>query len=111
MPKYRTGHTFWFGLGSTRGLFDDSMDVTYEDAYYQSSSGSGWTFDSLPFPAIPDLELVSRLRAAEDAVAVVPHPTSWWWQKRGESEKYVTNVAASLSAGLLAGDTWGATVV
>ena len=22
MPKYRTGHTFWFGLDSTRGLFD-----------------------------------------------------------------------------------------
>lgn len=111
MPKYRTGHTFWFGLDSTRGLFDDSMDVTYENAYYQSPSGTGWTFDSLPFPAIPDLELVSRLRDAEDAVAVVPHPTSWWWQKRGESEKYVTNVPASLSAGLLAGETWGATVV
>ena len=111
MPKYRTGHTFWFGLDSTRGLFDDSMDVTYENAYYQSPSGSGWTFDSLPFPAIPDIELVSRLRAAEDAVAVVPHPTSWWWQKRGESEKYVTNVAVSLSAGLLAGGAWGAMVV
>ena len=87
------------------------MDVTYENAYYQSPSGSGWTFDSLPFPAIPDIELVSRLRAAEDAVAVVPHPTSWWWQKRGESEKYVTNVAVSLSAGLLAGGAWGAMVV
>ena len=111
MPKYRTGHTFWFGLDSTRGLFDDSMDVTYENGYYQSPSGSGWTFDSLPFPAIPDLELVPRLRAAEDAVAVVPHPTSWWWQKRGDSEKYVTNVAVSLPAGLLAGGAWGAMVV
>ncbi len=111
MPKYRTGHTFWFGLDSTRGLFADSMDVTYENAYYQSPGGSGWTFDSLPFPAIPDIELVSRLRVAEDAVAVVPHPTSWWWQKRGESEKYVTNVAASLSAGLLTGGAWDAMVV
>jgi len=111
MPKYRTGHSFWFGLDSTRGLFDDSMDVTYENGYYQSSSGSAWTFPSLPFPVIPDIELVSRLGVAEDAVALLPHPTSWWWQKRGESEKYVTNVAVSLSAGLLAGGAWGGMVV
>jgi hypothetical protein len=111
MPKCRTGHTFWFGLDSTRGLFEEAMDVRYENGYYQSPTGSSWTFDSLPFPAIPDVALVSRLRAAEDAVAVVPHPTSWWWQKRGDVEKYVTNVAVSLPAGLLAGGAWGAMVV
>jgi hypothetical protein len=111
MPKYRTGHTFWFGLESTRGLFDASMDTTYENGYYQSPLGSRWTFESLPFPVVPDVETVSRLAAAEDAVAVVPHPTSWWWQKRGEVEKYVTNVAVSLPVGLLAGSVWNAMVV
>ena len=111
MPKYRTGHTFWFGLDSTRGLFEGAMDSSYENGYYQSPAGSSWTFESLPFPAVPDVVLVARLRAAEDAVAVVPHPTSWWWQKRGDVLKYVTNVAASLPAGLLAGGSWGAMVV
>ena len=111
MPKYRTGHTFWYGLESTRGLFEPAMDTTYENGYYQSPVGTGWTYDSLPFPAIPDLELVARLRAAEDAAAAVPHPTSWWWQKRGEVEKYVTNVAVSLPLGLLSGRPWDAMVV
>jgi len=111
MPKYRTGHAFWFGLQSTRGLFEAAMDVTYENDYYQSPAGAAWTFDALPFPAIPDLEVLARLRAAEDAVAAVPHPTSWWWQKRGEVEKYVTNVAVSLPAGLLGGGAWSAMVV
>jgi len=111
MPKYRTGHTFWFGLRSTRGLFEPAMDTTYENEYYQTPRGAGWTFDSLPFPVIPDLEVVRRVAAAEDAVAAVPHPTSWWWQKRGEVEKYVTNVAVSLPAGLLGGGAWGAMAV
>jgi hypothetical protein len=111
MPKYRTGHTFWFGLRSTRGLFEAAMDTTYEDEYYKAPRGTGWTFDSLAFPAIPDLEVVRRVAAAEDALAAVPHPTSWWWQKRGDVEKYVTNVAVSLSAGLLGGGAWSAMVV
>ncbi len=111
MPKYRTGHTFWFGLQSTRGLFEPAMDTTYENAYYQSPQGTSWTFDTLPFPAIPDLEVVRRLAAAEDAVAAVPHPTSWWWQERGDVLKYVTNVAVSLPAGLLGGGAWGAMAV
>ncbi len=103
MPKYRTGHTFWYGLSSTHGYFQPAMDETYENAYYQAPTGTDWTFETLPFPDVPDLELVARLRAAEDAVALVPHPTSWWWQPRGQVEKYTTNVAVSLPAGILAG--------
>jgi len=111
MPKYRTGHTWWLGLTSTRGRFASTMDVTYENEYYQSSKPGSWTFDELPFPNLPDVELVSRFRAAEDAAAVVPHPTSWWWQPRGDAVKYTTNVAAYLPFGLLAGPLWDAMVV
>jgi hypothetical protein len=111
MPKYRTGHTFWYGLSSTRGLFDAAMDETYENAYYQAPTGTDWTFETLPFPNIPDLELVSRLRTAEDAVALVPHPTSWWWQPRGQIEKFATNIAASLPVGMLAGGLFDGLVV
>ena len=111
MPKYRTGHTFWLGLQSTRGAFQGAMDSSFENEYYLVERNPRWTFDRVPFPNIPDLELVARLREAEDAVAVAPHPTSWWWQPRGSSEKYVTNVAASLPAGLLAGGLWDGLVV
>jgi hypothetical protein len=111
MPKYRTGHTWWLGLTSSRGRFPSSMDVTYEDGYYQSTKPGSWTFEDLPFPNIPDVELVPRLRAADGAAAVVPHPTSWWWQPRGDAVKYTTNVAAYLPFGLLAGPLWDAMVV
>ena len=111
MPKYRTGHTFWFGLESTRGYYAESMDRTYEDEYYQVSRNPEWSFETLPFPAIPDVELVPRLKQAENAVAVVPHPTSWWWQKRDDVEKYTTNVGSHLTFGLLSGGLWDALVV
>jgi hypothetical protein len=111
LPKYRTGHTWWLGLTSTRGRFASTMDVTYENEYYQSAKPGSWTFDTLPFPNLPDVELVSRFRAAEGAAAVVPHPTSWWWQPRGDAVKYTTNVAAYLSFGLLAGPLWDGMVV
>ncbi len=111
MPKYRTGHTWWLGLTTTRGRFASTMDVTYENDYYQSSKPGSWTFDTLPFPNLPDVELVSRFRAAEGAAAIVPHPTSWWWQPRGDAVKYTTNVAAYLPFGLLAGPLWDGMVV
>jgi hypothetical protein len=111
MPKYRTGHTWWLGLTSTRGRFASTMDATYENEYYQSPRPGSWTFDTLPFPSIPDVELVARFRAGEGAAAVVAHPTSWWWQTRGEAVKYTTNVAAGLPFGLLAGPIWDAMVV
>jgi len=106
LPKYRTGHTFWFGLESTHDVFQGAMDETHENRFYLAGADTRWTFESLPFPNIPDIELVSRLRQAEDAVALAAHPTSWWWQPRAGVEKYVTNVAASLSVGLLAGGVW-----
>lgn len=111
MPKYRTGHTFWYGLSSTRGAFAGAMDESYENLYYLAAANPRWTFDTLPFPNIPDIEVVGRLRALEDAVALAPHPTSWWWQPRGDVSKYVTNVASSLPVGLLAGRVWDGLVV
>jgi hypothetical protein len=110
-PKYRTGHTFWLGLESTRGYFTESMDETYENEYYQVARNPKWTFDSLPFPSIPDVELVPRLKEAEEAVALMPHPTSWWWQERDGVEKYTTNVASHLAFGLLSGGLWDGLVV
>jgi hypothetical protein len=111
MPKYRTGHTFWLGLESTRGYYDESMDTTYENEYYQVARNPEWSFETLPFPSIPDPEIVARLREAEDAVALVPHPTSWWWQERDGVEKYTTNVASHLAFGLLSGRLWDGLVV
>ena len=106
MPKYRTGHTWWLGQKSTRGYFPDTMDTVYENNYYQSEQGVTWDFKKLNFPFIPDVEVVQRLKSADHSVAITAHPTSWWWQKRGEIEKYVTNAAVNLSFGLLAGKIW-----
>jgi hypothetical protein len=111
MPKYRTGHTFWLGLSSTRGAFDGAMDTSFEERYQLVAENPRWTFEGVPFPNIPDVEFVSRFREAEDAAAVMPHPTSWWWQPRGDASKYVSNVASSLPVGLLAGRVWDGLVV
>ena len=111
MPKYRTGHTWWLGQTSTRNYFWNAMDTSYENHYYQSEQGTTWDFKQLPFPFIPDVEVVQCFKAADNSIAVMAHPTSWWWQKRGNIEKYVTNVAANLSFGLLAGKIWDGIVV
>ena len=111
MPKYRTGHTYWLGQTSTVGYYESSMDTTYENQYYQSFDATHWDFENLGFPAIPDVEIVQRLKLRDNSVAIMPHPTSWWWQKRGDIEKYTTNVSAYLSFGLLAGQVWDGLVV
>ncbi|HUQ65233.1 MAG TPA: hypothetical protein VM101_03715 [Flavitalea sp.] len=106
MPKYRTGHTWWLGQQSTYGLFESTMDTAYENQYYQSEKGTGWNFEQLPFPELPDIEVVNRFKKSDGSIAVAAHPTSWWMQKRGDIEKYVTNVACNLSFGLLSGKIW-----
>jgi hypothetical protein len=111
MPKYRTGHTWWMGQKSTRGYFWSTMDTVYENNYFQSPHGTTWNFVTLNFPFIPDVEVVQHYKAADNAVAIIAHPTSWWWQPRGDSTKHVTNVAANLSFGLLAGKIWDGIVV
>jgi hypothetical protein len=111
MPKYRTGHTWWLGQTTTMGMFDNTMDTTYENHYYQSEQGTDWTFRSLKFPQVPDIEVVQNFRHYDSALAVIAHPTSWWWQKRGNIEKYVTNVAAYLPFSLLAGNVLDAQVI
>lgn len=111
MPKYRTGHTWWLGQTSTRNYFWSVMDTLYENHYYQIEQGTTWDFKQLPFPFIPDEEVVQRFKTADHSIAVMAHPTSWWWQKRGSVEKYVTNVSSNLSFGLLAGKIWDGIVV
>ena len=111
MPKYRTGHTWWFGQTTTKNIYWQTMDTTYENHYYQSSQGTEWNFNTLKFPQIPDVEIVQRFKKGNKSVAVIGHPTSWWWQKRGDIEKHVTNVAAYLPIGLLAGKIWEAQVI
>jgi hypothetical protein len=111
MPKYRTGHIWWLGLKSTHGYFAAAMDSMYENRYYRSSKMPHWDFDQLPFPNIPDVHLISRLKALHQVAACIPHPTSWWWEKRGETSKYVTNVCSYLAFGLLAGDLDALTVM
>lgn len=111
MPKYRTGHTWWLGLESTYGYFSASMDSSYENQYYKVEANPHWDFDLVPFNNIPDVYLVPRLKKAENAVACIPHPTSWWWEKRGEVKKYTTNVCEYLSFSLLAGKLWDGFVV
>lgn len=111
MPKNRTGHTWWIGQTSTLNYYSSSMDTTYENQYYQAHEGTHWDFDHLSFPNIPDIEVVQRLKDQDHAVAIMPHPTSWWMQKRGNIEKYTTNVVSHLSFGLLAGKIWDGLVV
>lgn len=111
MPKYRTGHTWWLGQKSTHDYFSQSMDTTYENQYYQSHENTHWDFDNLSFPNIPDIEIVQRLKEKDHLVAIMPHPTSWWMQERGDIEKYTTNVVSYLSFGLLAGQIWDGLVV
>ncbi|MEP6596645.1 MAG: hypothetical protein ABJA71_11900, partial [Ginsengibacter sp.] len=111
MPKYCTGHTWWLGQTSTRNYFWNAMDTSYENQYYQAEKGTTWDFQQLPFPFIPDVEVVQRFKIIDHSIAVMAHPTSWWWQKRGDIEKYVTNVAANLPFGLLAGKIWDGIVV
>ncbi len=111
MPKYRTGHTWWIGQTSTRNYYWNTMDENYEQEYYQSEKGTEWSFDDIAFPYVPDAEVVQRFKKAENAVAIMAHPTSWWWQKRGDIVKYTTNVASYLSFGLLAGKIWDGFVV
>jgi hypothetical protein len=111
MPKYRTGHTWWMGQKSTRNYFWSTMDTVYENNYFQSPQGTTWDFKTLNFPFIPDEEIVQHYKTADHAVAIMAHPTSWWWQKRGDVTKYVTNVAANLPFGLLAGKIWDGIVV
>lgn len=111
MPKYRTGHTWWLGQESTRGYFWRTMDANYEEKYYQSPTVAEWIFEDLKFPYIPSIEIVQRIKEADNAVAIMPHPTSWWWQDRGDITKYTTNVASYLSFGLLAGKIWDGMVV
>jgi hypothetical protein len=110
MPKYRTGHTWWIGQSTTNGLFEATMDTIYENHYYQSDSGTTWTFDNLPFTNLPDVEVVQRFKRQQQALAIAAHPTSWWMQERGSIEKYVTNVACNLSFGLLSGKLWDGVV-
>jgi len=86
MPKYRTGHTWWLGQTSTLGYYWNSMDTTYENQYYQSYESTHWSFDSLDFPAVPDVEIVQYLKKRDHSVAIMAHPTSWWWQERGDIE-------------------------
>lgn len=111
MPKYRTGHTWWIGQTSTLGYYWNTMDQNYEENYYQSESGTEWSFDELDFPNIPDVEVVQRFRKLDNAVAIMAHPTSWWMQDRGDISKYTTNVSSYLSFGLLAGKIWDGLVV
>jgi hypothetical protein len=111
MPKYRTGHIWWLGLNSTHGYFSASMDSMYENRYYQTADNPHWDFDHLPFPNIPDVQIVPQIKRAENALACIPHPTSWWWEKRGELFKYTTNVCSYLAFSLLAGNLWDTLVV
>jgi len=111
MPKYRTGHTWWIGLMSTRGYFRNCIDNNYEQLYFQNPERTIWNFQTLKFPNIPDVDIVQRFKKADGAVAIVPHPTSWWWQKRGEISKYTTNASSYLSFGLLSGKIWDGFVV
>ncbi len=104
MPKYRTGHFWWLGLESTENFFGQAIDSMYETRYYQSPYATHWDFDSLNFVNIPDLELVPRMAASQNAVAIIAHPTRWWMQEREHSVKYTTNAAANLAFSLLSGN-------
>lgn len=111
MPKYRTSHVWWLGLKSTLDNFGNLIDSTYEVQYYQSEQNADWEYAWLKFRSIPDLEVISRYAKTQGAMAVVAHPTSYWWQQRGNISKYTTNVASNLSFGLLSGNPWGGMAV
>ena len=118
MPKYRTGHTFWIGLESTKGFFWNTMDTVYENAYYQSLTATHWNFSSVDLPNFTDVELVPRLARAQNAAAIVAHPTRWWIQDRpaptqpgGKISKYTNNAAANMAFNLLSGNLWDGMVV
>lgn len=111
MPKYRTGHTWWIGQESTRDYFWRTMDMNYEEKYFQSEIAEEWNFDELKFEYIPDAEIIPRIKDLDNAVAIMPHPTSWWWQQRGNISKFTSNISSYLSYGLLAGKLWDGLVV
>ncbi len=118
MPKYRTGHTFWLGLESTKNFFWNTMDTVYENLYYQSLTATHWDFASVDLPNFPDIELVPRLARAQHAAAIVAHPTRWWIQDRpaptlsgGKISKYTNNAAANMAFSLLSGNLWDGLVV
>jgi hypothetical protein len=111
MPKYRTSHTWWLGLKSTLNNFGNLIDSTYENEYYKSEQHPEWDFSWLKFRSVPDIEVISRYARTQQAMAIIPHPTSWWWQERGTISKYTTNVVSNLSFGLLSGNIWNGMAV
>ncbi|MEO6282496.1 MAG: hypothetical protein ABIN80_14285 [Dyadobacter sp.] len=111
MPKYRTSHTWWLGLKSTLNNFGNLIDSTYENEYYKSEQHSEWDYSWLKFKSVPDIEVISRYARSQQAMAIIPHPTSWWWQERGTISKYTTNVVSNLSFGLLSGNIWNGMAV
>jgi hypothetical protein len=110
-PKYRTGHTFWIGLQSTKGFFWNAMDTVYENLYYQSPTRARWNFATVNFPNFPDVELVPRLAKAQNAAAIIAHPTRWWMEQRGAISKYTTNSAVNMAFNLLSGNLWDGMVI
>jgi hypothetical protein len=106
MPKYRTGHTWWIGQNSTLNYFWSTMDTVYENNFYQTNNKATSNFNDLSFPNIPDVDVVQGFKLLDQSIPIMAHPTSWWWQKTDSTEKYITNVAAGLSFGLLAGKIW-----
>jgi len=70
MPKYRTGHTWWIGQPTTHGMFESTMSTTYENQYYQSDKGTDWNSEQLPFPQIPDVEIVKRFKQSDGSLAI-----------------------------------------
>lgn len=108
MPKYRFGHTWWLGMDSARHYFEQTMDTVYE-RYYRSARNT-LNADDMAFPFIPSVEVVPRLRADLNAIAIHAHPTSWWWND-AEQTKYITNVATEIPFGLLSGKLWDGLVV
>ncbi|MHA4741632.1 hypothetical protein [Dyadobacter sp. MSC1_007] len=111
MPKYRTSHVWWLGLKSTLNNFGNLIDSTYETQYYQSDQNTSWDYSWLKFKSIPDLEVIARYSKTQNALAIIPHPTSYWWQQRGNISKYTTNVVSNLSFGLLSGNPWSGMAV
>jgi len=94
------------------------MDTVYENLYYQSLTATHWDFSSVNLPNFTDIELVPRLARAQNAAAIVAHPTRWWIQDRpsptrsgGKISKYTNNAAANMAFNLLSGNLWDGLVV